>query len=129
MANPPPSRPQKRTSILWALFGFDGRLSREPFWLGFLFMSLLAMLAIAPYREPETGAIVIGPATMVVLIVVFWSELALASKRLHDRGWSAWLVLILLIPLVNLAAYIALGLIPGDKGSNQFGPAPNTRPV
>lgn len=120
--------PQKKTpSVLWVAFGFDGRISREPFWLGFILVSLLVSVALTPYRPESDDHVMVDLGFLVILAVALWSELALAVKRLHDRGLSGWFAALLFMPLLNLVVFVVLGLIPGDKGPNAFGPAPNTR--
>lgn len=114
-------------TVLWVLFGFDGRIGREVFWLGFFFMTAVATLAMTPYRLagglPETA----DPYFVVILFVALWSELALAVKRLHDRGLTGFFALLLALPLVNFVLFTVLGLVPGEKGPNRFGPGADQR--
>ncbi|MEW5421290.1 DUF805 domain-containing protein [Amorphus sp. 3PC139-8] len=122
------SQPRRKLpTVLWVTFGFDGRISREPFWLGFLFVSLLVSVALTPYRPAGEETVMVDAGFLVILLVALWSEVALAVKRLHDRGLSGWFAALLFVPLLNLAVFVVLGLIPGEKGPNAFGPAPNTR--
>ncbi|WP_169508978.1 DUF805 domain-containing protein [Amorphus coralli] len=118
---------RKDPSVLWVAFGFDGRISREPFWLGFLFVTLLASVMLTPFRPQGDDPVMVNLGFLMILVVALWSELALAVKRLHDRGLSGWLAVLLFVPVLNLVVFVVLGLIPGDKGPNAFGPAPNTR--
>jgi hypothetical protein len=54
-----------------------------------------------------------------------WICLAVMAKRYHDRGKSAWWILIFLIPIVGgIWQWIELGLLRGDEGSNDYGPDP-----
>lgn len=117
----------KAPTILWALFGFDGRVGREVFWLGNIMMGLLALVVAQPVANPETGEIALGPLFPFVAIPVLWSEIALAVKRLHDRNLTGWFAVIFAVPFVGIAAFIIIGLIPGDRGPNKFGTATNTR--
>jgi len=50
-----------------------------------------------------------------------WMGWMLIINRLHDRNRSAWFLLILLIPLVQLWCFIELFFLPGTKGQNRFG--------
>ncbi|MDQ0316652.1 DUF805 domain-containing protein [Amorphus orientalis] len=117
----------KISNVIWVVFGFDGRISREPYWLGFLLVSLLASIALTPYRPQGDEQVMMDAGFLVILCVALWSELALVVKRLHDRGLSGWFAALLFVPLLNLVVFIVLGLLPGEKGPNAFGPAPNTR--
>jgi uncharacterized membrane protein YhaH (DUF805 family) len=44
----------------------------------------------------------------LVLMLAGWSSLALGIKRLHDRGLSSWLILVVVLP--SIAALFAPGL-------------------
>ena len=48
---------------------------------------------------------------------------AVATRRLHDTGKSAWWLLINIIPVIGHIWFLILMLFPGEKGENQWGPA------
>jgi N-acetylglucosamine-6-phosphate deacetylase len=50
-------------------------------------------------------------------------HVALAAKRLHDRGITAWFSLFIFVPF----AFVVIGLIPGDRGPNLYARATNMR--
>jgi len=58
-----------------------------------------------------------------LLIPFFWIDMALHIKRLHDRGYSAWWMLIaILIPVVGLIwLCVQVGFLRGTVGPNRFG--------
>ena len=64
------------------LLGFNGRIARKPFWTGFLLV-MLASLAL-------NFIPVVGP---VLGLLTLWPQVAIHAKRLHDMGWSAWIML------------------------------------
>jgi uncharacterized membrane protein YhaH (DUF805 family) len=79
---------------------FNGRISRKGFWLGFLAMVAVAvvaglvMLQISPVAAVGMNAaasdgimVMLVQLAMAVVITYFWS--AIIVKRLHDRGKSA----------------------------------------
>jgi uncharacterized membrane protein YhaH (DUF805 family) len=70
-------------------------------------------------------AAAIGPA---ILLVTLFSNLAVSVKRLHDVGYSGFLALALLIPFINVAFTIWVGILPGTAGPNKFGSAPDVPP-
>lgn len=138
----PASSTAGRAGPLWALFGFDGRLSREPYWLGFLFVFLIVTFGTAPLAAPsEEEGVLISPVTLIVFLAAIWSQFALAVKRLHDRDLSGWYCLILFAPIlvmatplfiplatiVNFGFFGVIGVVPGTPGPNRFGPGPNQR--
>jgi uncharacterized membrane protein YhaH (DUF805 family) len=77
------------------------------------------------------GLLVEGVATPWVLagltltvVIAAWIELAVATKRLHDAGGSAWWLLTSLVPGLNLLLFLALCLWPGTAGVNRYGGDP-----
>jgi len=114
-------------NVLWALTAFDGRVNREVYWLGNIMCALVAVPLMAPSVDATTEAVTLGPLTPFVFVALLWTEIALAVKRLHDRGLTGWIAATLVVPFLNVAAFVAIGLIPGDKGANAYGPRANAR--
>ncbi|MEM9223520.1 MAG: DUF805 domain-containing protein [Pseudomonadota bacterium] len=118
---------QRAPTLLWALFGFDGRVNREVFWLGNFGIAFAAMAILLPGLDPDTGQLAITPVSPFVFAIYLWAELALAAKRLHDRSLTGWLVFLFAVPIVNIIAFFAIGLMPGDSGPNAHGKSTNQR--
>ena len=73
------------------------------------------------------GIFVLGFIALALLI----PSLAVMARRLHDKGKNAWLILLLLIPIVNIVIAIVFFiwfLMDGDKEDNQYGPSPKYIP-
>lgn len=117
----------RQPTMLWALFGFDGRISREVYWLGNFGCGFLAIALTLPTINELTGQIVMAPWSPLIAPPFVWAGIALAVKRLHDRGLTGLFALALLVPLLNILATFIIGVIPGDRGANRFGPATNSR--
>lgn len=64
----------------------------------------------------------VAPILVLATLIV---NLAVAVKRLHDIDYSGYFALALLVPLVNLAFTIWVGILPGSAGSNRFGTIPD----
>lgn len=45
-------------------------------------------------------------------------------QRLHDLGWSGWLWLLNLVPVVNSVFPLLMAVIPGNREANRYGPPP-----
>ena len=74
---------------------------------------LLAVLDVLGYLAFAA----IGIAALVVAVQI-------GVQRLHDIGWSGWLYLIFVIPVIgNLFALVTV-IAPGSPGANRFGPPP-----
>jgi len=132
------------------LLSFEGRISRQTFWIGFavLFAAEIAAQSLAQRIDGERlGAI--------VDLAFTYPEFALFTKRANDRntpiwvlgvffavgvllnflsivGWagtteerSAQFMLVLAVwAILALALLVDLGFRPGVVGRNQFGPDP-----
>ncbi len=102
------------------LFWFRGRIARGRFWGGTLLLGLtfFVLFVFLKAEMGEHGALVLYP-------FFFWIAVALAVKRLHDRGRSAWWLLTALIPIIGALWLIAeLFFRRGAPGENQYGADP-----
>ena len=164
------------------MFALEGRIGRSKWWLGlFVLVSLIIVVSfvtglmissfLAAHPEiqqhlnnPEwfnskeaeplissLGIWMIAP--VLVIALVMWSLLALGVKRLHDRGLSSWLILVVVLPFLGAAAAPSLaaefdlgenivrlslllltasviwsvlqfGILKGETGPNEHGPDP-----
>ncbi|NVK36224.1 MAG: DUF805 domain-containing protein [Rhodobacteraceae bacterium] len=124
-------------SVAWALFSPFGRLSRLPYWLGFgltwVIIGLLVNMWLNGHEEPLTIDVVTvdnfmasNPLLPFVFLAMQWINLALIIKRCQDLGMTGFVALVAFVPLINLAAILVLGFMPGQKEANRFGPMSNT---
>ncbi len=118
----------RQPTMLWALFGFNGRINREVYWLGNFGAAFIAFVLMMPSLDEATGTILMAPWSPFIALPIAWVEVALAVKRLHDRGFSGMFAAAMFIPFLNILAALVIGIIPGDRGANRFGPDTNTRP-
>jgi uncharacterized membrane protein YhaH (DUF805 family) len=121
-------------ALLWS---WEGRIGRGRFWSGVVLVILMSMVlaVIASLLEipldAGTGEVAeeISVAGALYLLAAFiavaYAQLAVYAKRFHDRGKSAWWVLIAFVPVIGfLWVVIELGMLPGEPGPNAYGPAP-----
>jgi uncharacterized membrane protein YhaH (DUF805 family) len=105
------------------LFSFEGRIGRRTWWL----WGVGAMLGMVIYLTVTLRVAGASPKVTdgLVNLLLVWPAVALAAKRWHDRGKSAWWVLVMLIPGIGwLWTLIECGMLKGTPGANRFGPAP-----
>jgi uncharacterized membrane protein YhaH (DUF805 family) len=120
---------------------FDGRATRSEFWWFYLFAALVALAGYIPIlilmligaAAGDDGGAVSG--IFAVITVILWIVyiifvialyiplLAVGSRRLHDRGQSGWLQLLLLVPCGNIVL-IVFWVMEGTPGDNMYGPKP-----
>jgi uncharacterized membrane protein YhaH (DUF805 family) len=82
---------------LWLFFSFNGRIGRGLFWLATLANLLASLLVDLALEEQWTTAPSFTPATafyIVLSAILSVSAIAIAAKRCHDRGRTAWLAVI-----------------------------------
>lgn len=95
-------------SVLKKYVEFKGCASRSEFWwfalVSFLVSILLGIIA----------GIVHLPLSILYFLAVLLPSIAVGARRLRDAGFSPWLMLLLLIPLVQLAL-IVLWIFPTKK--------------
>ena len=93
----------------------DGRIGRKEFWIGALSLSVIGV--IFSLINPIAG--------IVAAIALLFFHVCVQGKRWHDRGKSAWWVLISFIPLVGpIWVLVECGCLAGSPEVNEYGPAP-----
>ena len=112
------------TAVLKNYVGFSGRARRQEYWMFTLFNSIIVVvldiigLAV---KFPELG--------LIYGLAVLLPSLAVAFRRLHDTGKTAWWLLIGIIPLVGAIVLLVFVCLEGTRGDNQYGPDPKLVPV
>lgn len=140
------------SNFLLQIFSFEGRLSRGRYWLLVISVLIAISLSIFFIEKYLRGLppFVEWVVTAFFLVTPLWAVISLQTKRLHDRGVSAWwlfasLVLLGVATLLRgsgnqgswviftvLAIPLNLYLIyesccRGDAGDNNYGPDPLLR--
>ncbi len=111
------------------MFTGQGRIGRLEYFLTNVAVSivvygLMAIISLSAEQD-ALGQPVVSPgagltllAAVLVGAVISWSAIA---RRLHDRGHSGWMVLLMFVPLVGFALGLYLLFASGDKGINPYG--------
>jgi uncharacterized membrane protein YhaH (DUF805 family) len=105
------------------VFSTDGRIGRLRYlaWslvLMFVTSGVMGVVAIAASISEVLGGL-LGIAAMIGMLVV---SVQIGTQRLHDIGWSGWLLLLNIVPLINSVFWLLMLVIPGTLGANRFGP-------
>ena len=105
--------------------GIEGRIGRLRYlaWsvsLMFAAMGVFGVIAIS-FQISEILAAILGVLALVAMMVV---SVQIGVQRLHDIGWSGWLLLLNLVPVVGSVFAIIMLLAPGSPAANRFGPPP-----
>lgn len=126
---PSPERPDELAtmSFMHVLFSIHGRIGRIRFLTGWAWVWVIYILAyllmslVTPTAPADT-------VWNLLTIVFLWPNIALWAKRLHDCNHSAPTLLLLFIPLVDLAVIFIAFFAHGTKGPNKYGQAANVLP-
>lgn len=105
-------------------FSFNGRMSRGEYWAGTLKLigiGLLLLIVFAAFGAPEEALTVLYVTFCLAALIPSY---AMMVKRLHDRGKSAWFLLLSLIPFGGLYLLIDTYFLSGEEGPNKYGPEP-----
>lgn len=113
------------------MFDLAKRLGR----FGFFGYWLLAVVVVAVISYPAAvlSRDMSGTQNIELLRLILTAMLGylmvlpVSVRRLHDIGWSGWWVLLLFVPFVFAALFLALLFWPGTKEANRFGPPPKVR--
>ncbi len=103
-------------------FRTSGRVTRLGFWLRHL-LALPTALALTIAAQDLASALELATsAALTLFLVSTW------SRRLHDRGYSAWRLLAVLVPVAG-ALYLSVecALRKGNTQANRFGPPVGVR--
>lgn len=123
--------PQEQYAPL-APVGFSGRIGRLRLLAWSMVISIIAavtslLVLLAVKVSPTLGMTCGATLTLAYFIV----SLRIGAQRLHDLNWSAWMLLLHLVPVANLVLTLLMLLMPGTPGPNKYGPPPppNSRAV
>lgn len=116
--------------LLWLFLGLQGRVSRQLYWLAFVFLQCVqAAIGFPILRSLQAGYLGLATgAGLVVLAASLYAIIAVSVKRLHDIGYSGGFSVAVVIPFMNLAFSIWVGIPPGTAGPNRYGVAPDRPP-
>ena len=106
---------------------FQGRSSRSEYWLFFLWLFILGLIAGLVDRLALQSQGLVGPVALFTTFANLIPNLSLSFRRLHDTNRSAWWLLIGCIPLIGALVLFVFSLLPGTRGENRFGSTPGGR--
>jgi uncharacterized membrane protein YhaH (DUF805 family) len=106
-------------AVLQKYAQFSGRSSRQEYWMFFV-INFAIGIGIAILGS------IIGPVRYVGMLynlAIFIPSLAVLVRRLHDTGKTGWWWLAC-FTIIGIPLVIWFLALEGDKGDNQYGPAP-----
>jgi len=108
---------------------FEGRATRQEYWMFYLFNLLAMILSFLPFflstttddAGIENMRWLLLPIVYIIVMVI--PSIAVTVRRLHDINMSGWWVLITFIPFGNVVLFI-LAMMEGTIGANGYGNDP-----
>ncbi|GLX89240.1 DUF805 domain-containing protein [Pseudomonas weihenstephanensis] len=105
--------------------GFSGRIGRMRLLAWSLVLTLITWVAVLPVALALKVSYTLGFTCALALILAYLMTLVrISAQRLHDLNWSAWLLLLHLVPVATFILSTIMILTPGTPGHNQYGPPP-----
>lgn len=102
---------------------FSGRARRSEYWFWTLFITLVS-IGTAIIDGALLASAGVGFLNPVWTIAIFFPNLAVAVRRLHDIDMCGWWVLIIFVPLIGVLLLLYWMIKRGTAGENRFGPDP-----
>ncbi|HBJ35960.1 MAG TPA: hypothetical protein DDZ51_14675 [Planctomycetaceae bacterium] len=125
---PVPIPDETHFDIMNVCFSFHGRVPRSVYWFALLgsivslYFGVIASASVFGEKSSTTSLML-----LLVFLLFFWSQLAIAVKRFHDLGMSGfWFPLLLLPGIGQCVQFFLLGLRRGDPDENKYGHDPLT---
>jgi uncharacterized membrane protein YhaH (DUF805 family) len=119
----------RQVNWAWFFLRFNGRVNRTAFFLGGLFLGVLAMFPFYRFLlvPPESGEAQLWASLFyLVILPSLWVQAALGVKRLHDMGKPGFAAVSLFVFPISLIAFVVLCVFPGEPGPNQYGRETNS---
>lgn len=105
---------------------FGGRSRRKEYWF-FVLINMIIVFLLT-FIDGLTGTLNaqsgLGLLSGIYNLLVLIPSLAVAFRRLHDTGRSAWWLLLFLIPVIGLLVIIVFLVQDSEEGQNQYGISP-----
>jgi len=112
----------------WFFLSLDGRISREAYWLGLMFLWSIFGLIITLIVNVPAMKTVAALALFPYMIFMVWAFATLLVKRAHDLGMSGFVAFLVVVPVLDLAVIVFLGAAAGDPRPNRYGPRADAPP-
>lgn len=111
---------------------FSGRARRMEYWM-FCLVVILLSLFLGLFLGFGQGAGAFGPSMsradvdtvfLVYQLFLFLPSIAVTVRRLHDTNRSGWWWLLSFLPGIGTIWLFVLMVLPGTRGSNDYGDDP-----
>ncbi|MFJ4143550.1 DUF805 domain-containing protein [Pseudomonas sp. NPDC089734] len=107
------------------VFSVQGRIGRMRYLAWSLVLIVAGLATFGVCMAVMSISLVAGGLLSTVAFAAFLIlSVQMGTQRLHDAGWSGWLMLLNLAPFIGSIFPFLLVLMPGTQGPNKYGPPP-----
>lgn len=103
------------------LWSWGGRICRRQYLLAFILVVFGTAVIVSGISGGQIGDGLALTFQLLTSLLLLPSQI----KRLHDIGWSGWIILLGIIPGINLILGLGLLIFSGTKGPNKYGEDPH----
>ncbi|WP_197059620.1 DUF805 domain-containing protein [Thermopetrobacter sp. TC1] len=105
--------------MLANMFSFSGRAPRAEYWLITVLSTIGVVLGVVLLFQKQLLHAVLGLFLILTSSFVSW---AVMIRRFHDLGQTGWFSLLVFLPGIGWLVPIIIGVLPGQKEANKYGP-------
>lgn len=105
---------------------FSGRAQRMEYWM-FCLLCIILSIAVGfadGMFNPQAPPTEISTLSLFTNLLLIIPSIAVSVRRLHDTNRSGWWWFIALIPILGTIWLLVLMVLPGTRGSNDYGDDP-----
>jgi uncharacterized membrane protein YhaH (DUF805 family) len=104
------------------LFVLSGRRNRKSYFLYLLAVTVVTVgISVLAAVTESTPLMVIACVVVLCAVVSGW---IVGAQRCRDFGWTGWAILLTLVPVVGWIFPFVMLFLPGNVGTNRYGPDP-----
>ena len=111
---------------------FSGRAGRREYWSFVLFYMLIGVAAtiVAGLLDGAFGfanadiPVFVSGVGIMLFFVFLVPGLAVLVRRVHDHGWTGWLLLLYFVPIAGFIFLLVVVFKGTQPQANQYGPGP-----
>ena len=101
-------------------FDFKGRATRKQYWFFFLVNFSVSLILSFLGRIDGFLGTLFWLVYILYCLAIILPNMGIAARRLHDADFSAWWLLLLLVPILGPIVLLVFYVLP-STGPNRFG--------
>lgn len=110
---------------------FNGVATRKQFWLfvlwNFIISAIIILIGYWFYNSSgdDTTSIISNILGFIIIVLVYnllvlLPHISITARRLHDAGFSAWLLLLNFVPYIGMLVIFIMLVLPSKLHNNKY---------